>query len=338
MTVRVSVIGSGSFGTAMAHLFAKKGHDVHLWTRDAAIETEINSFHTNRKYTGDFVLAESITSSLDLSHTIANSDFVLFSIPCQHLRLFLRHNKSILQQSKAIFVNLAKGIEIDSLRRPSQIFGEELGESALSRYAIISGPTFAKELLHEQPTGAAVASVDPAVALRVQKELSLFFFRLYTASDLIGVELGGAIKNVMAICVGVIEGIGYGMNARAGLITRCLHEMTELGVALGAKERTFSGLSGIGDLILTCTGDLSRNRQVGLRLGRGESVDTILKTQTHVAEGVPTSKSVFLINQKCGVPMPNAEHVYRVLFEGLPAKEAVHRILSRELKTEFGPI
>lgn len=334
MSTKIAVLGAGSFGTAMAHLLQKNGHIVTLWARDGILVDEICRNQTNSRYFPDFRLSN-LSATDDITTAVIDAEFVLFAIPCQHLRQFLIQNRSCLQKSKASFVNLAKGLEMDTFKRPSEIFADELGAEVLNRYSILSGPTFARELIEEQPSGAVVASASQENAKYVQKNLSLFFFRLYTAKDLIGVELGGAIKNVMAICTGVIEGLGYGLNARAGLITRCLHEMTELGVACGARERTFSGLSGIGDLILTCTGDLSRNRQVGLRLGRGERIQDIVSSMNQIAEGITTARSIYFLNQKLKVEIPNAEHVYKVLYENMAAKDAVRSILSRELKAEY---
>lgn len=330
---KITVFGSGSFGTAIAHLLARKGLDVLIWGRDPKVVREINSRHTNLSYLKNIPLAP-FRATHDLDEATSGRTLFLFAIPCQFIRPFLLQIKKKLPKS-AILVNLAKGIEIESLKIPSQIFSEILGPDVLKRYAMISGPTFAEELCHEMPTGAAVASTSLKTARFVQETLSLRFFRLYRARDCIGVELGGALKNVMAIGVGIADGLGFGQNTRAGLITRCLREMTELGVAMGAHERTFSGLSGIGDLILTCTGNLSRNRQVGLALGKGKPVKTILRSMKHVAEGVPTAKSVNDLRRKHGIIMPNAEHVYKILYEGMSAREAVNQILSRELKAEF---
>lgn len=331
--LKISVLGAGSFGTAMAHLISKNGHDVLIWARDPQLAIEIQSQKKNSRYLKDYDLAP-ILATNDLKEACHNRDFILFAIPCQHLRDFLTQVKDLIDD-RCLLVNLAKGIEVDSLKVPSQIFAEILGPQISSRYAMISGPTFAKELLQEMPSGAAVASPDRNTMLLVQKAISNFFFRLYTVEDVLGVELGGALKNVMALGVAIVDGLGYGRNTQAGLITRCLKEMTEIGVAMGANPRTFSGLSGIGDLILTCTGDLSRNRQVGLRLGRGEKIKDILASMNQVAEGVTTAKAIYQLNQKYDLQIPNSEHVYKMIYEGMDPKEAVLRILSRELKREF---
>lgn len=330
---KITIFGAGSFGTAVAHALSKNGRDVVLWARTPAVANEINKKQTNEKYLKGASLA-SIKATSDLNAATENRNFFVFAIPCQHIRNFLLPLASKLPNN-ACFVNLAKGIELTTLKTPSQIFEEALGPAVRQRFATVSGPTFSVEICQDMPTGAAVASFSEKTAEEVQRALSTPRFRLYRLTDVAGVELGGALKNVMAIGVGIAEGLGFGLNTRAGLITRCLHEMTELGLALGAKARTFSGLSGIGDLILTCTGDLSRNRQVGLRLGRGEALANILTSLAHVVEGIPTTKSVYNLSKKLGIDMPNTEQVYKILYEDLPPKEAVNELLSRDLKVEY---
>jgi len=330
---KITVLGGGAFGTSMAHLLAKKGLAVSLWAREKDVVDEINQKKKNTRFLKGADLC-SFSAFNDVAISIKDSSFLLFAIPCQFLGPFLKAHKDLLPK-KAIIVNLAKGVEIDSLQTPSQIFSSVLGKNVLSRYASVSGPTFSKELYQEMPSGAAVASQSIDTAKKVQQTLSQKFFRLYTVDDLLGVELGGALKNVMALGVGIADGLGFGLNTRAGLVTRCLHEMTELGVAMGAKPRTFSGLSGVGDLILTCTGDLSRNRQVGLRIGKGEKIKDIIKSMDHVAEGVSTAKAAYQLKEKHRTEMPNAEHVYKILYENMSPQDALMSVLSRNLKEEF---
>lgn len=330
---KITVFGAGSFGTAISHLLASNGRDILIWARDGACAREINDLHRNSKYLPNATLT-AFTATAEIAEATRDRNFYISAIPCQHIRKFLTDNKKYFS-ANAIFVNLAKGIEIDTFKTPSEIFKDVLGDEVLTRFATVSGPTFAHELFLNMPSGAVVASPSEATAKTVQQTLSTPHFRLYRSTDLIGVELGGALKNVMAIGVGIAEGLGFGANARAGLITRCLNEMTELGIALGANARTFAGLSGLGDLILTCTGDLSRNRQVGLRLGRGESIAKITHSLKHVAEGIPTAKSVHQVAKKLGIDMPNTEQVYRILYENRSPKEAVQELLARELKSEF---
>lgn len=330
---KIAVLGAGSFGTAMAQALHDAGRDVVLWARDAKIVDEITRTRRNAKYLDDAELGPFAVTA-DLERAVAGRDMLVFAVPCQHVRDFLTQAARFVPP-EAILVNLAKGVEIGTLKTPSQVFKDVLGESFERRFAAVSGPTFALELARRMPTGAAVASVDGKTAETVQRALSTPRFRLYRLTDLAGVELGGALKNIMAIAVGIAEGLSFGHNTRAGLMTRCLHEMTEMGLALGANARTFSGLSGIGDLILTCTGDLSRNRQVGLRIGRGEKIAEILGSLSHVAEGVPTAKSVYHLSRKLGLDMPNTRQVYRILYEGLPPREAVEELLARGLKAEY---
>ncbi|MBF0106678.1 MAG: NAD(P)-dependent glycerol-3-phosphate dehydrogenase [Deltaproteobacteria bacterium] len=330
---QIAVLGAGSFGTAVANLFSRKGLDVTLWAREPEVALEMREKATNTPFFKGLAL-EPFDATSDISLALRQKGAVVFAIPCQFLRAFLMKHKTKIAPD-AVFINLAKGIEIKTLKTPHEIFIDIFGPAIKKRYCALSGPTFARELYHEVPTGAVIASTSTKTAEKFQHMFSTRFFRLYASNDLMGVELGGALKNIMAICVGIAEGLGYGLNTRAGLMTRCLHEMTELGLAMGAKQRTFAGLSGLGDLILTCTGDLSRNRQVGLRLGRGEDINNIINSAQHVAEGVPTAKAVFGLNKKYKVPMPNAEHVYKILYQGMSPQEAVNRILSRELKKEF---
>jgi glycerol-3-phosphate dehydrogenase (NAD(P)+) len=331
--IHITVFGSGSFGTAIAHVLSSHGLDVTLWGRDESVIREIQDKRTNQNFLADITL-HPFAVTTNLKDAVSGKNFFIFAVPCQALRDFLTRLKPLLPP-KAILVNLAKGIEIATLKTPSEIFSEILGKAVKNSFATVSGPTFASEMVRHMPTGAVVASLSDKTARLVQSTLSTQRFRLYRLTDLAGVELGGALKNIMAIGVGIAEGLGFGYNTRAGLITRCLYEMTELGIALGAKARTFSGLSGIGDLILTCTGDLSRNRQMGLRLGRGEKLPDILKSLGHVVEGVPTAEAVYHLSLKLKIDMPNTTHVYKILHENFSPKEAVNSLLSRELKSEY---
>lgn len=326
----IAVIGAGSFGTTLAHLWAEAGHSVILWGRDEKIVSEIQNQHTNSKYLPGIKLSIPVTNNLE--EALQEAYFVVFAIPCQAIRSVLTKIDPKLLK-KSILINTAKGIEQNTLKLPSQIFLDEIQNSE-KRFVAFSGPTFASELARGEPTGAVVASKKQFVATEVQQTLSLPFLRLYTSDDVVGVELGGALKNVMAIATGIAEGLGFGLNSRAGLVTRCLHEMIKLGVSLEANPLTFSGLSGLGDLILTCTGALSRNRKVGIELGRGKTLDEIKKNLSSVAEGITTAQSVHELAKKQEIEMPNAEFVYRILYENLSPQEALKAILARELKNE----
>lgn len=332
-TGKIAVLGAGSFGTAMANLLAKEGRDVLLWGRDRSVVREINQRHSNRAFL-KIKNQLCVLATSDLGEALAGADTIVFAVPCQSLRKFLLLCKPHLSQ-RALLVNLAKGVELRTFLRPSRIFEDVLGAGVKNRYAILSGPTFALELCQAMPTAAVVAAKKQDVAERLQMSLSTDWFRLYSSTDVIGVELGGALKNVMAIAVGIADGLGFGQNTRAGLITRCLAEMKRIGARLGADPATFSGLSGIGDLILTCTGELSRNRQVGVRLGRGESLSQIRATTRHVAEGIPTAKAVHQMCLKLHLDAPNTEHVYKIIYRGLSPRKAVAQLMRRQLKGEF---
>lgn len=333
MTQKITVFGAGAFGTAAAHTWVLKGHNVLLWAREGDVIDSILKKRENIRFLPGIPL-EKIAVTGDLSQACQDRDVFVLAVPCQYLRDFLKSIHPFCSE-KMIFVNLAKGIEIKTHKTIAQIFADVFGQDIWQRYATISGPTFAKEVCLQYPTAAAVAAFSDDVSKTIQTELSTKRFRLYRSPDVMGVELGGALKNIMAIAVGIMEGLGFSHNTRAGLITRCLREMMTFGEKMGALPQTFSGLSGIGDLMLTCYGDLSRNRQVGIRLGKGETLDAILKSSPHVAEGVPTAKAVYQMNQKFKLDMPNTEHVYKILFENIAPQQVLEKLLSRDLKDEF---
>lgn len=331
--IQIGILGAGSFGTALAHLLSHKGHQVVLWAREKEIAQGINQNHLNPVYLKEIELGP-LKATNDVSEACAHKELLLFSIPSQFVRSVLEKVKNKIPPQTTL-VNTAKGIEKETLMTMSQVFADVLGNQMVAHYVTLSGPTFALELAKKFPTGASLASKNKEASKKAQALISVEYFRLYTNDDVIGVELGGALKNVMAIGTGIAEGLGFGLNTRAGHITRCLHEMTKLGVAMGAKPLTFSGLSGLGDLVLTCTGDLSRNRHVGLELGRGKKLQQITKNMKSVAEGVATAQSVHELAKKHNVEMVNAEYVYRILYEGLSPKQALKEILARELKEEM---
>ena len=330
---KITVFGAGAFGTCMANMLAMAGNDVKLWARESEVVESIRGKNENTTYFPDAKLGNFFVTS-DAREAVHESEIAVFAIPCQHIRSFLKQSVDTLPDD-CVIVNLAKGIEVETAKTTSQIFSDILGDKILQRYATISGPSFAREVYLKMPTAACVASQNEDIATRVRDTLSQKWFRLYSSTDFKGVELGGALKNIIAIGVGISDGLGFGQNSRAGLITRSLHEMIRLGVEMGAEPQTFSGLSGIGDLILTCMGDLSRNRQTGLRLGKGEKIEDILKSTPHVSEGVPTSKAVHEIAAKKDLDLPNMEHIYKILYEGLAPKDAFEILMSRELKKEF---
>jgi len=331
--VKVTVIGAGSWGTALADLLASNGHDVTLWAYEPELAEEITLKKTNSLYLPGFALHAGLSCTNDLEDALSESPIILLVAPVQTLRGVLKRGARFIRDD-ALILNASKGIEIETLDTVSGICSDILGDSVMDRYTALSGPTFAREVAARLPSLIVAASRCEEASKRVQKILSNSWFRVYTNSDVTGVELGGAVKNVIAIAAGISDGLGFGYNARAALITRGLNEMKRLGEAMGARSSTFSGLAGMGDLVLTCTGDLSRNRSVGLRLGKGDSIDTILGDMKMVAEGVKSAESVYLLSKKTGVEMPITANVYRILKENRPAREAVIDLMARDLKAE----
>ncbi len=330
---QASVIGAGAWGTAIARHLGGKGVPVVLWAYESEVVDEINSRHTNSVFLPGFALSENITATTDLANA-ASAEVVFFVVPSHVMEGVIK--KMIPHfASDVVIVSATKGIENTRLRMPSEIFDELLSPAAARRLVCLSGPTFAKEVAMGLPTAVTAASRDPEAAQKVQELLSDQRMRVYTHDDVIGVELGGAVKNVIAIAAGIADGLKLGHNARAALITRGLAEMVRLGKAMGGSESTFAGLSGIGDLILTATGDLSRNRSVGLRLGAGESIGQIIGGMKAVAEGVLTSRSLYELARKKGVDTPVCAEVFRVCHEGKDPKEAVAQLMGRSLKGEF---
>lgn len=330
---RIAVIGGGSWGTALAARLAAKGHDTLLWAYEPEVVNEINSRHTNSLYLPGIPLHPALASTGNLHEAVDGCGIVLLVTPVQVMRSVLKQVASHISPD-AVIANASKGIELETLLSVSQICSELLGDRAPSRYVALSGPTFAREVAEEFPTLIVAASTSADSAKRVQAALSGPSLRVYTNSDVIGVELGGAVKNVIAIAAGISDGLGFGYNARAALITRGLAEMNRLGQAMGAQLSTFSGLAGMGDLVLTCTGDLSRNRTVGYRLGQGERLVDILAEMRMVAEGVKSAESVYQLSCRQGVEMPIVEKTCQILHEDKPARQAVIELMARDLKSE----
>ena len=328
--MRCAVVGAGAWGTALADLLATNGHTVRIWALEQDVVASINERHENPVFLPGFKLAESLVATQDHRETLTGAELVLYATPSQHLRSIARAGRDHVA-SAAVLAVASKGIEQNTLALMSDAVAEEVTRRSV---VAISGPSFAVEVAARQPTAIVAASMDSDAALVVQDALSSATFRVYTHDDLIGVELGGALKNVMAVATGIVEGVGLGNNSRAALITRGLAEMTRLGVALGARASTFAGLAGIGDLVLTCTGALSRNRAVGVEVGKGKTLDEALAGKQTVAEGVITTKSALALAQREGVEMPIATMVYRILFDGHSAKSAVPELMARGLRAE----
>lgn len=331
--MKIGVVGAGSWGTTLANVLAKKGHDVTLWVYEKDLATRLPKTRVNDLYLEGITLAPNLSYTNDLAIVVQGCQVVVLVPPSQVMRHVVKQLKPHLAED-SLLVSAAKGIENDTLLTMSEVLQEILGQDIKQRSAFLSGPSFAREVAVEQPTAVTVASENLDVAHRIQELFSTGYFRVYTNQDVVGVEIGGAIKNVIAIAAGVGDGLGFNHNARAALITRGLVEIARLGEAKGAKEATFSGLAGMGDLVLTCTGDLSRNRAVGIELGRGRKLEEILG-QTHtVAEGVKTTLSAHQLATKLGVIMPITEQMYQVLYQDKNPKRAAVDLMMRALSAE----
>jgi glycerol-3-phosphate dehydrogenase (NAD(P)+) len=332
---RILVVGAGNFGTCLADHLAVIGNQVSIWARDKTILESINNKHKNSRYLSDIILSQNLRAVYDLSQETFNDvDVVLMAIPTQHMRSKLQQIKPFLRMDHLIiFVN--KGIEISTGLLPSDIAIQELGDQQGARAVFLSGPSFAQEVVTRQPTCVAVASRSQKRAKRTQRLFHAPFFRVYDIQDPTGLEVAGALKNVIAIASGACCGAGFQMNARAALITRGLAEITRFGMKLGANPMTFAGLSGVGDLFLTCTSEKSRNFTVGYRIGKGEKLDDIIASLGSVAEGVTTTKAAYELAKKHKVDAPITEQVYLVLYENKPILEAVKDLMTRDPSNEL---
>jgi glycerol-3-phosphate dehydrogenase (NAD(P)+) len=328
--LRCAVIGGGAWGTAIADRFARNGHDTLLWAREADVADSVNTQHENKRFLGGAPLAQTLRATNDMSEALHGADVVVYAAPSQVLRPVVASGTHLIKPGAVVGV-ATKGIERDTL-----MLMTELVENEAPGFAVValSGPSFAMEVATGQPTAIVSACKDLDSAHRVQHALSSPAFRVYTTDDIVGVELGGSLKNVMAVATGILDGLGLGYNPRAALITRGLAEMTRLGVALGARAETFAGLAGLGDLVLTCTGALSRNRAVGVAVGQGLTLKQALEGKESVAEGVANAESARALAARAGVEMPIVEATYRILFDGQPPREAIVELMGRELRPE----
>jgi glycerol-3-phosphate dehydrogenase (NAD(P)+) len=332
---KIAVIGAGSWGTALALLLSRKGFDVLLWGHRASHVEQLSRERQNRHYLPGYSFPDNLAMTADLRSAVTDCHTVVMVVPSHGFRVVFHGLKDLLTAG-AVVVSATKGIENESLMTMTGVMEEELGDNPSGiRLAVLSGPSFAKEVAAEKPTAVTAASKDLAVAQLVQQTFFTDRFRVYASSDVIGVELGGPLKNVVAIAAGISDGLDFGTNARAALITRGLAEITRLAVKMGANPLTMAGLAGLGDLVLTCTGDLSRNRTVGLQLGQGKSLDAILAEMDMVAEGVKTTRSAFDLARKMNVEMPILEQVYAVLYEGKTCNDAVQDLMGREQREEM---
>jgi len=328
----IAVLGAGSFGTCLALLCARE-HDVVLWAREPRLADAINAEHRNPRYLSHVPIPERVAATADLREALAERELVIFAIPSHGVRDVIRRAAPHVP-SGALVVSTVKGIELGSWMRVDQILEQELAPEHHPRLTYLSGPSFAREIAEGRPTAVTIACREEAYAISVQESISSPWFRCYTSRDVIGVEIGGALKNVVAIAVGICDGLELGLNARAAVMTRGLREITRLGVAMGADPFTFLGLAGMGDLVLTCTGDLSRNRRVGLELGRGRKLPEILSGMDEVAEGIRTTQAACALSDAHGVEMPIAHSVRDLLDGRVELKEGVERLLRRQLRSE----
>ena len=329
----VAVLGAGSFGTCLAVLAAER-HDVVLWSRSAELADAINRERRNPRYLSEVELPPGIRASADLAETLHGRELVICAVPSHGVRDVMGAASAHLAPG-AILVSTVKGIEMDTCLTMDKVLMQVLDPAHHPRLVFLSGPSFAKEVAARKPTAVTLACAQESYAISAQESLSCPWFRCYSHDDVVGVELGGALKNVIALAVGICDGLEMGLNARAGVMTRGLHEITRLGVEMGANPLTFLGLSGVGDLILTCTGDLSRNRGVGLALGRGRPLDEILGDMSQVAEGVRTTYAACALAEKVDVEMPIAQMVRAVLDGRVRAADVKELIMSRQLRSEL---
>lgn len=332
----VTILGAGSFGTSLALHLSRQNYKVFLWSRDVDLVNTINLEHRNPKYLQHIQLTPSIEAFHDVSSSKAfsNTDMIVFALPTQVMRGVLRGVKNFIPK-KTLLVSTAKGIELKTEYFPSQVIEEELGVERCTSLVILSGPSFAVEIAEGQPTGVAAASKNYEAAKKTQEIFHSPLFRIYTNEDPIGLEVAGALKNVVSLAAGACTGLGYQSNSMATLITRGLAEITRVGVKLGADPLTFNGLGGVGDLILTCSSQKSRNFSVGYRLGKGEQLQTILSSMNEVAEGVTTAHSAYNLCKKIHVRSPIVNSVYQVFHEGKSLKEAVFELTNGDAKDEF---
>jgi glycerol-3-phosphate dehydrogenase (NAD(P)+) len=332
--IRIAVIGAGSWGTALANLLATKGYPVDFWVFEEEVRFQIASFRENRVFLPGISLSERLNPTGDLSQAVEGKDMVLMVVP-SHLMRAISARMSADIPKTAVVVSASKGIENQTLLTMSGVLAQTLAHIPETRIAVLSGPSFAREVAIQSPTVITAASSSPQSAALVQQVFATPAFRVYTHDDVIGVELGGSVKNVIAIAAGMIDGLKLGLNTRAALITRGLAEIRRLGLKLGANPHTFAGLAGIGDLVLTCTGDLSRNHTVGKKIGEGKNLSDILSETRTIAEGVKTAESVYNLSIKVGVEMPISHAVYYILYKGLSPREAVSQLMTRDLKHEI---
>ncbi|MGV3042137.1 NAD(P)H-dependent glycerol-3-phosphate dehydrogenase [Staphylococcus rostri] len=329
----ITVFGTGSFGTALANVLAENGHHTLMWGKTAETVSEINEHHTNRAYLKEATINDSVHATTDMQEAVNHADIYLIAIPTKAIRDVLSQVDALLTTKKQ-FIHVAKGIENGTFKRVSEMIEDVISPEHNGGVGVLSGPSHAEEVVIKQPTTVSAASSNPELCQLIQDLFMTDYLRVYTNEDLVGVEIGGATKNIIAIASGVLAGLGYGDNAKAALITRGLAEITRLGVKLGADPITFQGLGGIGDLIVTCTSTHSRNFSLGYALGSGKTLQEILDEMNMVAEGVYTTQSVYHLAKELDVEMPITSALYHVLFEDQPVEEALKILMGRTKKAE----
>ena len=334
MRERIGVIGGGSWGTALAKLLAEKGYPVSLWMHNAERCREMSEKRENAAYLPGISLPYNLLPSTDLREVVHGKTALVCVVPSHVLRSVMSEAAPLVE-GKPLIVTASKGIEDETSKTMIGVLEDVFPRALHGRLCVLSGPSFAREVARGMPTAVTAASTDSEAAAECQTTFTTSFFRVYTSNDVVGVELGGAVKNVIAIAAGVSDGLGFGHNSRAALITRGIAEVARLGARLGADPRPLAGLAGMGDLVLTCTGDLSRNRSVGLRLGKGERLSDILADMKMVAEGVRNARSVYHLARKLGAEMPITEQMYLLLHEGKTARQVVIDLMTRDLKPEI---
>ncbi|WP_412520726.1 NAD(P)H-dependent glycerol-3-phosphate dehydrogenase [Staphylococcus simulans] len=330
---KVAVFGMGSFGTALANVLAQNGHEVLMWGKNKQSIEEINTYHTNSRYLNEAKLEEAIHATSDLEEAVNFSDTYLIALPTKAIREVVKQIDEKLT-SKKVFIHVAKGIENSTFERVSEMIEDSIAPEHNGGIAVLSGPSHAEEVVIQQPTTVAASSKDPEISKLTQDLFMNEYLRVYTNNDLVGVELGGALKNIIAVASGIVAGMGFGDNAKAALMTRGLAEISRLGEALGADPMTFLGLGGIGDLIVTCTSTHSRNYTLGYKIGQGKTVEEALSEMNMVAEGFYTTESVYHLAKEKHIDMPITSALYGVLFENVPLEKSLKLLMDRDKKSE----
>jgi glycerol-3-phosphate dehydrogenase (NAD(P)+) len=329
---QITVLGAGGWGTGLAILLGQNGHQITLWARRPEHATELIRTRINARYLASVEIPQTVRITSDPQEALSGSRLIVSAIPSQHVREIFQGFKDLVAPGTCC-VSATKGIDVDSLKRMSEVLCEVLGPQA--QIVVLSGPSFAVESVRGDPTAVVAASQDPSAAERIQRIFSSGRFRVYTNSDVVGTEIGGAVKNVIAIASGVVTGLGFGGNTTAGLITRGLAEVCRLAVAMGGRAETLGGLAGLGDLVLTCTGALSRNRSAGIQLAQGYTLQDVERSSPMVAEGIPTTMATIRLARKFQVEMPITEQMYQVLYAGKSPQAAIAALMERRLKEEF---